>query len=238
MDGLPQLHLWEEIVMVMTDKTRPFVERKLDIRGIYDIAAMVDYVPTTLPDLTDNARLVCLEDNDAVIKMIIKGRTNKLRHVVRTHRINLDWLFEVLREDPGVSIKYINTKRQVADIFAKGQFTSQQFLQLLFLCNIARSSKQSSGAPASKTWTGMQNNKPMTAANASSLPASFSSTSYGNTASGSSGGPVANQVEDTKAGAEDQDNEFKTFLQRRFGPKISQTSCSSGGLSFRSAAAL
>ena len=40
--------------------------------------------------------LVVLEDNDAVIKMSMKGRTNRMRHVPRTHRIDLDWLFDVM----------------------------------------------------------------------------------------------------------------------------------------------
>ena len=130
MEGLPILQLWEEIVLTLTGSQRPNVQREFCPNGTYtleSIAQSIDYVPHTLPPLTSNARLVCLEDNDAVIKMSIKGRTNKLRHVTRTHRIDLDWLFEVLREDPGVNIKYINTKRQVADIFTKGQFTSQQF---------------------------------------------------------------------------------------------------------------
>ena len=64
--------------------------------------------------------------------MIIKGRTNKMRHAPRTHRINLDWMFEVIQNDPGISIKYIDTKRQVADIVTKGNFTVQQVLELTF----------------------------------------------------------------------------------------------------------
>ena len=114
-----------------------------------DMVKRIDHVPPTLPPLTSNARLVCLEDNDAAIKMILKGRTNKMRHVTRTHRIDLDWLFNVIREDPGVSIKYINTKKQVADIFTKGSFTSQQFLELFFLCCIARMANKKSAKPDS-----------------------------------------------------------------------------------------
>ena len=72
--------------------------------------------------------------------MLIKGLTNKVRHVPRTHRIELDWLFEVLREDPGVNIKYINTKEQAADIFTKGMFTIQQWQHLAFCCNVGESS--------------------------------------------------------------------------------------------------
>ena len=36
----------------------------------------------------------CLRTNEAVIKMIIKGRSPTMRHVSRTHRVSLDWLFD------------------------------------------------------------------------------------------------------------------------------------------------
>ena len=45
---------------------------------------------------------VILEDNDAVIKMCIKERSPSMKHVARTHRVNLDWLFERLNRDPAV----------------------------------------------------------------------------------------------------------------------------------------
>ena len=39
-------------------------------------------------------QLIVAEDNEAVIKTVAKGRSAKLRHVARTHRINLDWLYD------------------------------------------------------------------------------------------------------------------------------------------------
>ena len=42
------------------------------------------------------ARVVMVADNDAVIKMLKKGRAPAMAHVVRTHRVNLDWLLERL----------------------------------------------------------------------------------------------------------------------------------------------
>ena len=39
-----------------------------------------------------------------------------MRHVPRTHRVDLDWLFERLREDPGISIRHVGTKNQIADM--------------------------------------------------------------------------------------------------------------------------
>ena len=35
--------------------------------------------------------LIIMEDNEAVIKILLKGRSNALRHLHRTHRIHIDW---------------------------------------------------------------------------------------------------------------------------------------------------
>ena len=39
------------------------------------------------------------------------------------HRVDVDWLLERILTDTGISIKYVNTKFQLADIFTKGSFT-------------------------------------------------------------------------------------------------------------------
>ena len=72
------------------------------------------------------AQLVILEDNEAVIKMCNKGRSAQMRHVVRTQRIDIDWLFERIRDDPGVFIKYVRTFLQMADLLTKASFTTSQ----------------------------------------------------------------------------------------------------------------
>ena len=56
------------------------------------------------------------EDNDAVIKIITKGRSPTMRHVSRTHRVALDCLSDRINLDPKIQIKYIDTKNQLADI--------------------------------------------------------------------------------------------------------------------------
>ena len=43
---------------------------------------------------------------------------NKLRHVSRTHKINLASIYEQFK-GPNISLKYANTKEQVADVFTK-----------------------------------------------------------------------------------------------------------------------
>ena len=62
--------------------------------------------------------LVILEGNEAVTKIAIKGRSPALRHVHRTHRVNCDWLYEVVQHD-GIHTKYANTKYQLANMLAK-----------------------------------------------------------------------------------------------------------------------
>ena len=58
-----------------------------------------DHVTTNAHDSQGNAaQLYIFEDNEAVIKMIIEGRNPTMRHVSRTHRVALDWLFDRHRE--------------------------------------------------------------------------------------------------------------------------------------------
>ena len=81
--------------------------------------------------------LYVFEDNEAVIKMIMKGRSPTMRHVSRTHRVALDWLFDRINLDPKIQIKYIDTKNQLADILTKGNFTRDEWNHLLTLFNIS-----------------------------------------------------------------------------------------------------
>ena len=72
-----------------------------------------------------------------MIKMIIKGRSPTMRHVSRTHRVALDWLFDRINLDPKIQIKYIDTKNQLADMLTKGNFTRDEWNHLLCLFNIS-----------------------------------------------------------------------------------------------------
>ena len=60
-----------------------------------------------------------------------------MRHVSRTHRVALDWLFDRINLDPKIQIKYIDTKNQLADILTKGNFTCDEWNHLLCLFNIS-----------------------------------------------------------------------------------------------------
>ena len=69
-----------------------------------------------------------------MIKMIIKGRSATVRHVSRTHRVALDWLFDRINLDPKNSNSiFIDTKNQLADTSTKGNFTRDEWNHLVCL---------------------------------------------------------------------------------------------------------
>ena len=97
----------------------------------------VDFIPSNVQSSHQEALLHVFEDNEAVIKMIIKGRSPTMRHVSRTHRVALDWLFDRINLDSNIQIKYIDTKNHLADILTKGNFTRDEWNHLLCLFNIS-----------------------------------------------------------------------------------------------------
>ena len=62
----------------------------------------VDYVPTNTHSSQGESLLYIFEDNEAVIKMIIKGRSPTMRHVSRTHKVAFDWLFDRIIWEPKI----------------------------------------------------------------------------------------------------------------------------------------
>ena len=130
LDGIPALDLWDLIVSVLGNTTRnhdrtvrPVVntieicsplhtthKRKQSRRLINDLDN-VDFVLSNVQSSHQEALLYVFEDNEAMIKMIMKGRSPTLRHVSRTHRVALDWLFDRINLDPKIQIKYIDTKK-------------------------------------------------------------------------------------------------------------------------------
>ena len=97
----------------------------------------IDSVPSNVQSSRQEALLYVFEDNEAVIKMIIKGRSPTMRHVSRTHRVAFDWLFDRVNLDPNIQIKYIDTKNQLADILTKTNFTRDEWNHLLNLFHIS-----------------------------------------------------------------------------------------------------
>ena len=145
LDGIPALDLRDLIVAVLGNTTQNRIERgdpllnkregcspphtiykrKQSQRVINDLDN-VDFIPSNVQSSHQEALLYVFEDNEAVIKMIINGRSPTMRHVSRTHRVALDWLFDRINLDPKIQIKYIDSKNQLADILTKGNFTRDE----------------------------------------------------------------------------------------------------------------
>ena len=81
------------------------------IPGKIDDPNNVGFVSSNVNSSHKEASLYVFEDNEAVIKMIRKRRSPTMRHVSRTHRVALDWLFDRVNLDPKIQIKYIDTKK-------------------------------------------------------------------------------------------------------------------------------
>ena len=55
-----------------------------------NVTENIDSVPSNVQSSRQEVLLYVLEDIEAVIKMIINGRSPTMRHVCRTHRVALD----------------------------------------------------------------------------------------------------------------------------------------------------
>ena len=99
LDGLPALELWDLIVSVLGNISRVSDRSGKPESDDYkhhkpqnkiDVIKDIDAVPSNVQSSHQEALLYVFEDNEAVIKMIIKGRSPTMRHVSRTHRVSLD----------------------------------------------------------------------------------------------------------------------------------------------------
>ena len=110
----------------------------------------IDSIPSNVQSACQEALLYVFEDNEPVIKMIMKSRSPSMRHVSRTHRVAPDWLFDRINLDPKIQIKYIDTKNQLADILTKGNFTRDEWNHLLTSFNISHFSSTAYTAAMAK----------------------------------------------------------------------------------------
>ena len=93
-----------------TQSTNTNTETKRHGNRDDDELSNVDHVVISAKPFQFEAQLYFSEDDDAVIKMIIKGRSPTMRPVSRTHRVALDWLIDRTNLDPKIQIKYVDTK--------------------------------------------------------------------------------------------------------------------------------
>ena len=122
LDGLLALELWDLIVSVLGNSSRVSdrsVKPESDDHKHHkshnkiNVTRDIDSVPSNVQSARQEALLYVFEDNEAVIKMIIKGRSPTMRHVSRTHRVALNWLFDRINLDTKIRIKYIDTKKPI-----------------------------------------------------------------------------------------------------------------------------
>ena len=90
LDGLPALELWDLIVSVLGNISRVSdrsgqpdkdVQKRHKSQKKIDVMEDIDSVPSNVQSARQEALLYVFEDNEAVIKMIIKGRSPTMRHV-------------------------------------------------------------------------------------------------------------------------------------------------------------
>ena len=62
--------------------------------------------------------LTCHQDNTATIQVIKNGYSARLRHLGKTHKINVQGLYDAFKE-PDISIQHCPTEQQAADVFTK-----------------------------------------------------------------------------------------------------------------------
>ena len=93
-----------------------------------------DYAPRNLLKSRGTIQAVIMEDNDAVIKMIKKGRAPTTSHIARTHRVILDWLLEIFNNDRSIYMRYCDTTQQLADILTKAPFVSMAMICENWIC--------------------------------------------------------------------------------------------------------
>ena len=68
--------------------------------------------------LNKDVDLVLHEDNQATLRVIKTGRSPALRHLSRTHHVNIAWLTERVNERE-LHPQYVDTSKQASDIFTK-----------------------------------------------------------------------------------------------------------------------
>ena len=108
MDGIPALNLWDLVIEIFhsvpnkieqpkeelqgnpLQATKPNVHNPIQFKHTNVIPTNIDHIPSNTTHSGVSAMLYVFEDNEAVIKMIIKSRSPTMRHVSRTHRVALD----------------------------------------------------------------------------------------------------------------------------------------------------
>ena len=139
-EGLQVLTFWEHVVELLSDKPpaklaeTPGTPKAVEFNPYSEQFNPGKYFAYTRKS-NHKTCLIIAEDNEAVIKIIKKARSVALRHLPRTHRIDVHWLFEVCSH-PRVRMVYVNTKQQVADLMTKALNKPEVWHHLLDIAQI------------------------------------------------------------------------------------------------------
>ena len=93
-DG-PKRELWGNLSAVV----KPNMHNSIPIKHTNVIPTNIDHIPSNTTHSGPGVMLYVFEDNEAIVRMIIKGRSPTMRHFSRTHRVALDWLFDRINLD-------------------------------------------------------------------------------------------------------------------------------------------
>ena len=77
------------------------------------------FFPKNIPSSHCGARLYVLQDREAVTHMVMKGRSL----VLRTYRMDLDWLVVRITSDSAISTRFVKMTEQCLNMLTKGSFT-------------------------------------------------------------------------------------------------------------------
>ena len=145
LDGIPARDLWDVIVAVLHGKTYENNQERGDpsksptrkkIHGKIDDLNNIDFISSNVNSSRQEALLNVFEDNEAVIKMIIKGRSPTMRHVSEpTELLPIGCSIESIWTHKSKSNMSTPKTNQLADILTKGNFTRDEWNHLLCLSN-------------------------------------------------------------------------------------------------------
>ena len=159
MDGKPALNLWDLIVTDLHGNTNQskLVQGNLSAsptrkksHGMIDDLDNVDFISSNVHSSRQESLLYVFEDNEAMIKMIIKGRSPTMRHVSRIHRVAHDWLFDRINLDPKIQNQIHRHQEPTCRHLDKGNFKRDEWNHLLTLFNISHFSSTACTAAMAK----------------------------------------------------------------------------------------
>ena len=179
---------------------KPNMHNPIPIKHTIVIPTNIDDIPPNTTHSSPSALLYVFEDNEAVIKMLIKrSKSHNEFCFTDPQRVALDWVFDRINLDPKIQIRYIDTKHQLADILTKGNFTRDEWYNLLHLFNISHFSslccaQNFSLTSCTKTMAKtMQEQKEEDRIVAKSKPTAMNLTSTVSTSSSSVNHPIASK---------------------------------------------